>query len=146
MNEVPDDNQDHNFDCVNVGTVPPKPQMPAIPAPSLTQQVKNSQEASMARAQEEDLAFLNDIAHYDQCPEYNGYLARTSREQGHRLQPKTRVVYLPLIDKSPADPGTIYVSLQKAQSVCDSIGQEFVIYTADQQLYKVALHLQWHDN
>ena len=61
------------------------------------------------------------------------------REQGHMLRKKTQIVYLPLIDKPPADPATITSALLKAQAVTGATGQEYVIFTADQQLYNQAL-------
>ena len=34
-------------------------------------------------------------------------------------------------------------ALLRAQEVSSNAGQEFVIFTADQQLYRVALHVIW---
>ena len=61
------------------------------------------------------------------------------------LRKKTQIVYLPLIDKAPADPATITSALLKAQAVTGATGQEYVIFTADQQLYKVAVHVMWEN-
>ena len=58
---------------------------------------------------------------------------------------KKKIVYLPLIDKAPADPATIVSSLIKAQAVTGATGQEYVIFTADQQLYRVAVHVMWQN-
>ena len=61
------------------------------------------------------------------------------------LRKKTQIVYLPLIDKAPADPATITSALSKAQAVTGATGQEYVIFTAVQQLYKVAVHVMWEN-
>ena len=76
-----------------------------------------------------------------ECPEYNGYNTKLCREHGHSLKHKTKIVYLLLIDKAPADPSTIMVAMSKGQALTDYTGQEYVIFTADQQLYKVAVHV-----
>ena len=65
------------------------------------------------------------------------------REQGHSLAPKTRIVYLPLIDKHPAEPSTVTTVLVKAKQITEAAGQGFTIITLDQQLYRVAVHVMW---
>jgi len=69
--------------------------MPTVP---ITTQV-SYMNANMLqeRAEEWDFAFFQDIQSCDQCPEFNGYNMKLSREQGHTLKPKTNIVYLPLI-------------------------------------------------
>lgn len=54
-------------------------------------------------------------------------------------------MYLPLIDKSPADPATILSAMLKARAMTEATGQEYVIFTADQQLYRVAVHVMWEN-
>ena len=66
---------------------------------------------------------------------------KLSREQGHALKTKTKIVYLPLIDRPPANSATMMTGLLRAQEVSSNAGQEFVVFTADQQLYRVALHV-----
>ena len=56
----------------------------------------------------------------DTCPEFNGYNIRLCQEQVHMKRPKTKVVYLPLIDKPLADPDTIDDSITKGQQVSES--------------------------
>jgi hypothetical protein len=64
------------------------------------------QTLAKARASETDMSFIQDVHRKDNCPEYNGYNTAISRNQGHTLQPKTRAVYLPLIDMKSSDPDT----------------------------------------
>jgi len=61
------------------------------------------------------------------------------------MQPKTHVVYLPMINQPPADPSTMMAAMLKAKAVTQHIGQEFVVFTADQQLYRVAVHIMWEN-
>ena len=42
---------------------------------------------------------------------------KLSREQGHTLKPKTEIMYLPLIDRPPADSETMMMTLLRAQEV-----------------------------
>ncbi|MCP3888518.1 MAG: hypothetical protein GY702_06550, partial [Desulfobulbaceae bacterium] len=100
---------------------------------------------SNARASSLDLSFIQDIISLNKCPEYNGYLTKAVREQGHALKPKTKIVYLPLIDSPPANPSTMVVCMLRAKKLTENTGQQYVILTLDQQLYRVALHIQWHD-
>ena len=57
------------------------------------------------RARERDLEFLKDVYHGG--PEYNGYNTKRTREEGQALQPKTKAIYLPLIDMPPAEYDTV---------------------------------------
>ena len=68
---------------------------------------------------------------------------KLSREQGHTLKAKTKIMYLPYIDRPPSDSATLMMTILRAQEVSSIAGQKFVISTADQQLYRVALHVIW---
>lgn len=76
-------------------------------------------------------------------PEWSGWNTRQCRLQGHAPTPKTHVIYHPLIMAKPSDPSTVYTSIIKAQSITAAAGQEYTIFTANQQLYKVAVHIMW---
>ena len=98
---------------------------------------------SERRAKELDIAFLRDVTNNEDCPEYNGYNTMVTRRQGVSMQPKTKAVYLPLIDMTPSDPDTIMTALHEAKRLTKERGQKNVIFTSDQQLYKVAVEVQW---
>ena len=98
---------------------------------------------SERRAKDFDVSFLNEIINNDSCPEYNGYNTRQTREQGVSMEPATRAVYLPLIDMPPSDPDTIMTALHEAKRLTNERGQKNAIFTSDQQLYKVAVDVQW---
>ncbi len=77
----------------------------------------------------------------DNCPEFNGYNTRSCRKVGQILVPKTKAIYLPLIDMVPAHHDTIMTAMTKAQELTEKIGQNFTLFRADQQLYKVAVEV-----
>lgn len=64
---------------------------------------------------------------------------------GPCFESQNKIVYLPLIDRPPAHSATMMMALLKAQEVSSIAGQKFVIFTADQQLYRVALHVIWEN-
>ena len=113
-----------------------KPPMPELPEVHLPNDSKTHQRISNDRAAEIYFQFMQDMNTLPNYPEYNGYNTKVCCEQGHMLKKKTKIVYLPLIDKAPANPATIMSSLLKAQAVTGATGQEYVIFTAaDQPLY-----------
>lgn len=122
-----------------------KPVMPQKPETVLDADIKKYQDVSKRRAEETDFQFFHDILFVGNCPEFNGYNTKLCREQGQTSQAKTKVVYLPLIDKPPAEPGTIMVAMLKAKQLSESTGQEYVVFTADQQLYRIAVHILWEN-
>ncbi len=72
-----------------------------------------------------------------------GYNTRLSHYQGHSLQPKTKGVYLPLMDRPPADHSTMLTAMLKAKRITQAAGQTYVLLTADQQLTKIAVDILW---
>jgi hypothetical protein len=95
------------------------------------------------RASETDMSFLDDVINREECPEFNGYNTAIRRNQGHPPEPKTRVVYQPLIDMKPSDPDTMMTAMVRAQQLTYDTGQTFLVLTCDQQLYRVALEVFW---
>ncbi|KAJ8021891.1 hypothetical protein HOLleu_39220 [Holothuria leucospilota] len=124
-------------------TCPKKPPIPVIQAIPLSSDILQHQNVSRRRAAENDFAFFLDVITTDNCAEFNGYNTKMCREQGHSLAPKTKVAYLPLIDKPPADPATMMTAMLKAQQISEDAGQSYTIFTLDQQLYRIALHVLW---
>lgn len=98
---------------------------------------------SLKRAQELDLQFLKSVTSNDNVAEYGGHITKVAREQNHTVRPATTTRYRPLIDLRPSDPSTIKTALVEAQALTSDCGQNFVIITADQQLYKVILDNIW---
>jgi len=145
-NDMDDDDKDES-NLASHYVVDKKPAMPDIPlsvhpeCPDLTR----NEAVSVNRAMDLDYKFITDVIRLPDCPEYNGYNSRICREQGHTEQAKTKVNFLPLIDSPPASPSTMMAAVIKAKAVTEKTGQTFVVFTADQQLYKVAVHLSWEN-
>lgn len=131
--------------CYLPGGFQQKPDMPALSSDtdSDLNQSLNAQEISVNRAKDLDFQFLKDVVADAPCPEHNGYNSQISRKQGHSVSKRSNIVYLPLIDNPPADPRTIMTSMLKAKKVSEDAGQEYAVFTADQQLYKVAVNILW---
>ena len=77
------------------------------------------------------------------CPEYNAYNTGDAGRQGDLTQQKTKAVYLLLIDMIPSHPDTMRTSMACAQVYSRNVGQQFIVFTCDLQLYIVALEVQW---
>lgn len=76
---------------------------------------------------------------FDNASRYdcNTVLELLSREGGEPLHPKTKVVYILFIDMKP---DTIMTVMTKAEK--NEIGQNFILFTADQHIYKVAVQIK----
>ena len=55
---------------------------------------------------------------------------------------KTKAVYLPLVDMVPPDPTTMLTVMTEAQKLTNAAGQQYTIFTNDQQLYKVSINVE----
>ncbi len=65
-----------------------------------------------------------------------------------RQQPghKTGIVYYtPFLDMVPAEPDTMKTAMVEAQHLTLLTGQEWTIFTNDQQLYQMAVNITWVD-
>ena len=67
----------------------------------------------------------------DKCPEINGYNTKLCRGQGHYLAPKTKVVYLPIIEKPPAHAATTMPAMVKAKQISEAANLSFTILKLD---------------
>ena len=66
-------------------------------------------------------------------------------------QPKTEVAFLPLVDRPPphppAHPDTIKTAIEKRLSLVRAAGEDvLLIFTTDQQLYKVTIDILFHEH
>ncbi len=122
------------------------PKKPAPPESSLRAKVPTlidlAQTAILvSRARERDFEFLRDVCKGG--PEYSGYNTKKAREEGHSLKPKTKAIYLPLIDMPPAEYDIVLTSMLKVKRLSELAGQSFTLLTFDQQLYRYAVEIQW---
>ena len=99
----------------------------------------------MKQSRSDDISFIKNCHASELSPDFNGYNCKQLRESGCSLKPKSKVTFLPLIDKTPSDPSTILTVMHEAKRITVQAGQEFTVFTLDQQLYKVALDVIWSD-
>ena len=123
---------------------PKKPRM-VCPESNLPKEIAKMQKVSRTRGEEIDFNFFLDIVSKDVCPEYNGYCYRLNHDQGLSIRPKTKIIYMPLLDMVPANPTTMQTSMVQAKRLAAEHGQNFCIYTCDQQLYCIAATILWNN-
>ncbi len=51
--------------------------------------------------------------------------------------------YSPLTDMVTSDPSTIMTAMIEARRITKNTGQSMTVFTADQQLYRVAVNVVW---
>ena len=103
------------------------------------------QAVSLKKSRSDDLLFIKNDHASELSPDFNGYNCKQLRQSGCSLKPKSKVTFLPLIDKTPSDPWTILTVMLEAERIPVQAGQEFTVFTLDRQLYKVALDVIWSD-
>ena len=89
----------------------------------------------------DDVMFFKQV--YNGGPEFNGWNTKVARDAQRICGAKTHVNFLPLIDMIPSHPDTIKTALCEAIRITKKAGQEWTVFTNDQQLYKVAVQLTW---
>lgn len=102
---------------------------------------------SKSYANDTDYCFLKGIMNSSEAqliPEYNGFNTRMIREGGRLIGSKSRYWFKPLLNMRPADPSCIKTSMILAVRETEKTGQEYTIFTADQQLYKVTVDVSWN--
>ena len=52
-------------------------------------------------------------------------------------------MYTPLIDLKPSDPTTMMTAMVEARRLTQLTGQEYTVFSSDQQLYKVLVDIRW---
>ena len=98
---------------------------------------------SINRANDQDFHFMKLIANDIQVPEYSGYNTMITRESGHAIKPATHNTYYPLINMNPAEPDTVLTTMHVVKSATERAGQEYTVFTNDQQLFKVTTQMTW---
>ena len=113
--------------------------MSKLPPNTLSQKFITKQSVSQQRAKKIEFSFFRDIVNNKDCPEYNGYCTHLNREQGHIIRNSTSIIYLPLLDMTPANPTTMQTSMVHAKGLAIQHGQNFCVYTCAHQLYHITL-------
>jgi len=104
-----------------------------------------AQQVSLNRVASEDLAFVKQVLKSKPGPEYSGFNTQRARRAEQQPQPKTAVVYNPFLDMTPAEPDTMKTAMVEAQRLTHLTGQEWTVFTNDQQLYKEVVPITWVD-
>ena len=94
-------------------------------------------------SQEFDFQFIKDSLIRDNIPDYNGYCTAKARSAGVSVQPKTKILFQPLIDESPTDTSTMLTAMEDAEKITNAAGQKYTLFTVDQQLYAIVLNIIW---
>ena len=90
-----------------------KPKMP--PAFSkkgiLPLKVLCNQAITVSRSKYLDFQFVKDMVIQTSVPDFASYNTKQMRESGQSMKPKTKVIYKPLINKTPSDPPSILTAM-----------------------------------
>ena len=124
-----------------------KPKMP--PAFSkkgiLPFKVLCNQAILVSRSKYLDFQFVKDMVIQTSVPDFAAYNTKQMRESGQSTKQKTKVIYKPLINKTPSDPSTILTAMCDIETTGKKSGQRETVFTCDQQLYRVTLDTIWND-
>ena len=124
---------------------PKKSEMPdevskkcVLPRKVLAQQI-----ILVQRSKFHDFDFLRNVATKPSTPEFDGFNTKFARMQGQGLKPRTKAIYTLLIDMILSDPTTMKIAMLEAKRLTKKAGQATTLFTADLQLYRVGLNVQW---
>ena len=92
---------------------------------------------------EDDFAFIKTSLTKSDISDYGGYNTENARNNGKIMAPKTKILYRPLINKTPSDPSTVLTAMIDVESISKDAGQNVSVFTCDQQIYRVALNVIW---
>ena len=67
------------------------------------------------------------------------------REPDQSTKPETKVIYKPLINKTPSYPSTILTAMCDIETTFKKSGQREAVFTCDQQLYRITMDIIWND-
>ena len=98
---------------------------------------------AVKEAEETSALFFRRIISDEKTPEFHGFCTMTKRESGASPKPSTNTFYSPLIDMTPHDPDCIMTAMTEAMRITHGCGQEYTVFTTDQQLYRVTLNVLW---
>ena len=116
-----------------------KPKMP--PAFSkkgiLPLKVLCNQAITVSRSKYLDFQFVKDMVIQTSVPDFASYNTKQMTESGQSMKPKTKVIYKPLINKTPSDPPSILTAMCDIETTCKKSKQKEAAFTCDQQVCRV---------
>ena len=89
------------------------------------------------RSKFNDFRFIKEVMTKPNAPEFREYNTKQMRETNQATKNKARVIYKPLINKTPSDPSTILTAMCDIEATSHQPGQELAVFTCDQQLFRV---------
>ena len=95
------------------------------------------------RSKFHDFDFLRITTTMPSTPEFGGFNTKLTRMQGQGLKPRTKAMYTPLTDMTPSDPTTMKSAMLEAKRLAKKASKATTLFTADLQLYRVGLIVQW---
>ena len=95
------------------------------------------------RFKKEDFEFIKSSLTNDKVPDSNGFKTHRNHHSGQSLKPKRKVVFTPLSDCTPSDPSIMLTRMAEATRINHEARQSVTVFTADQQLHRVALDILW---
>ena len=122
---------------------PTKPSMPTYEHHDMPQQLELESKQLVNYSTSVDFMFLEDIGKSSETnltPEYNCYINKLARSLNKN---KTQVWFKPMIDMRLSDPSCIKTAMMLAVRDTKKSGQQYTVFTADQQLYKVSVDVSW---
>lgn len=97
------------------------------------------------RGKELDFDFIKESFSPKPTPDFNGFNTQQLRKTGQATKPKSKIRFRPLINEKPSDPSTIKTAMIDVETISKSAGQEYSVFTCDQQLYRVTMDIVWTD-
>ena len=94
------------------------------------------------RSKFHDFDFLR-ITTMPSTPEFGGFNTKLTWMQGQGLKPRTKAMYTSLTDMTPSDPTTMKSAMLEAKRLAKKASKATTLFTADLQLYRVGLIVQW---
>ena len=99
----------------------------------------------VARSEAIDFQFMKEILTQPSVPDFAGYNTKQMRESGQIMKTKSKLIFRPLINKTPLDPSTMLTAMYDIEDASHQAGQQVTVFTCDQQLYRVIRDIIWED-
>ena len=99
---------------------------------------------SLRGANDDDFHFLKLLVDGFEILEYKSFNKKLAREFGVGLHPATDVTYMRLFNMDITEPDTMLTTLKLVKSQSEQVGQEYTMFTNDQQLFKIVTQITWY--
>ena len=89
--------------------------------------------------------FIKEIITKPNVPDFGGYNTKQMRENYQATKNKPKVIYKPLINKTPSDPSTILTAMFNIEATLHLARHQVAVFTDNQQLFRVTIDIMWDD-